>query len=199
MSDFSIPYDISLSQTGPFSGGARHSYGHMPFWDSEVRMPLLPPPPMQPGRVNFEALYAMGGIVIEAVPEEQRARYRYWRGASLGKIAMNFARGIKTLNAGQDPVLHFTNEYYYAANVARDAGRITQFTNDDRAELAALTGEDPATPLPEIVFALDERYNGLCMPPSSRGMGHGVVYEGYLTTSMVDEYSRAVIEGMQLK
>lgn len=159
----------------------------------------MPLPPMQPGRVNFEALYEMGDMVIDAVPEEQRARYKYWRGADLGKIAMNFARGIKTLNAGQDPVLHFADEYSYAANVAKDPACVTQFTNDDRAELAALAGEDPAKPLPRIVFALDEKYNGIYMPPSSYGGGHGVVYEGYLTTSMIDEYSRAVIEEIRLQ
>ncbi|MCA9346134.1 hypothetical protein KC960_01460 [Candidatus Saccharibacteria bacterium] len=201
MSDFpKFRFDVSkLGEIEPFSGSKSRSYQHLgesSLSGHDIRMPL---PPMQPGRVNFEALYEMGGIVIEAVPEEERARYKYWRGADLGKIAMNFARGIKTLNAGQDPVLHFADAYYYAANVAKDTKRVTQFSNEDRAELAALTGEDPTRALPKIVFALDEKYNGIYMPPSIHGMCDGVVLEGYLTTPMIDEYSRAVIEGIELK
>lgn len=200
MSDFPKPrFNVSkLGEIGSFSGDASLSYkylGESSLSGHDIRMPL---PPMQPGRVNFEALYEMGGIIIEAVPEEQRARYKYWRGADLGKIAMNFARGIKSLNAGQDPVLHFADAYYYAANIAKGTN-MTQLSDEDRAELAALTGEDPTRALPKIVFALDEKYNGIYMPPSSHGNGHGVVYESYLTTSMINEYSRAVIEGIELK
>ena len=183
----SLP-SVAWSPT-PYIGKSSHS-------GSGVRAPLAP---LQPGRVNFEVLYDMGDTVIEAVPEDQRTRYKYYRGASLGKIAMNLARGVNTLNAGQDPVLHFTDTYDYAVNVARDTTRVTQLNNNDRVELADLTGEDPMRALPRIVYALDDKYNAIDMTPSSIGMSHGVVYGGYLYASMIDEYSRAVIEGLILR
>lgn len=125
--------------------------------------------PMQPGRVDFDVLYEMGDMVVEAVPEEERARYRYWRGANLGKIAMNFARGNKVLNAGKDPIAHFADTYGYAFDIANSGVNSTQYDDDDRADLAALTGKDPTKRLPSIVFALDEKNDNLYMPPSEQG------------------------------
>jgi hypothetical protein len=170
---------------------------YKPRYDERSDQPLLPLPPLDASKVNLDALYELGGVVLEPVPPEQRDRYRYWRGAHLGKIAMNFARGIQTLNAGRDPVMHFTDgDYDYARYTATDMKRLTQFSAEDAAELSALTGREPDAPLPRIVYALDERYNDGQYHPSTMGMGDGVILPGHLTLSLIDEYSRAAIRGL---
>lgn len=167
-----------------------------------------PLPPMQHGKVDFEALYAMGGIVIDAVPETHRRNYRYWRGGSLAKIATNFARGNQTMNTGQDLVAHLTKKRPTAVAWARyntTSNDSRQFRVAERVELATFTGRDQVEPLPGIVFALDERFNDIDLPRTWMAMGGvdddddgGVIYDGALTTAMIDPHSRAIIESLQL-
>jgi hypothetical protein len=155
--------------------------------------------PLDMQRVNIDALYELGAVVLEPVPLEQRQMYKYWRGASLAKLALNFARGVRTLNAGTDPVAHFTESYSYAVNTSKHSSRQTQWTAEDKIELSQVTGRDIEAPLPSIAFALDERYNGIHMRHATQGMGHGYVFEGHLPLSMIDPYSRELITELLIK
>lgn len=73
MSDLPKPrsdrYTLGDIEPGSFDIVSRNRHlGELSLSRGDIRMPL---PPMQPGRVNFEALYEMGDKVIEAVPEDQ--------------------------------------------------------------------------------------------------------------------------------
>lgn len=178
------------------------------FFDSyytaprNLRMPTPRPadlPPLDTTAVDFGRLYNLGGTVFEPVPEDEREKYRYWRGAFIGKIAMNFARGDQRLNAGYDDTCHFTEEYSFALNTAKSTLRKNQLTDDDKLELSAATGHNPSDPLPRIVYALDQRFNDHNLPFSAEGQSHGVVLMGRLTLDMIDPRSRELLSELLTK
>lgn len=171
-----------------------YRYGQRPRLSyPDIRPPLTL---QQIETLNFESLYEMGKIAVEPVPKDERAKYRYWRGASLAKIAINLARGHTTLNAGSDLVAHVTDSYAYALSAATDGARLTQLTGRDRAELSELTGHPLGSPLPGIVIALNEVFNTLELSASEYGSQHGFVLQRPLTMEMLDPYSQTAIEDL---
>ena len=150
-------------------------------------------PPLDTSLVDFDRLYGLGAAVLEPVPEVERPNLRYWRGAHIGKIAMNFARGDQKLNAGYDDTCHFIADYTYALNTAKSMIRKNQLTDQDKIELSTATGYDPDAPLPRIVLALDQSYNDSTFMPSEKGNQHGLVLRQRLTLDMIDPHSRLVL------
>lgn len=156
-------------------------------------------PPLDTTVVDFGRLYDLGATVFEPVPEDEHQNYRYWRGAHIGKIAMNFARGDQRLNAGYDDTCHFTENYTFALNTAKSTIRKNQLTDEDKLELSAATGHNPSDPLPRIVYALDQRFNDRDLPFSAEGQSHGVVLKGRLTLDMIDPHSRELLTELLTK
>lgn len=72
-----------------------------------------------PRQINTEAFIGLEGQVVERVPEEQRANYKYWRAVHLGAVALNFLQGKRHLNSawGADH-LHFWDNYSQALATA---------------------------------------------------------------------------------
>ena len=161
-----------------------------------LRLPTPRPadlPPLDTSLVDFDRLYGLGATVIEPVPETERQNFKYWRGAHIGKIAMNFARGDQRLNAGHDNICHFIENYTYALNTAKSMRRKNQLTDEDKIELSDATGHDREEPLPRIVLALDQAYNDVPFLPSEEGNQHGIVLRQPLTLDMIDPHSRMVL------
>jgi hypothetical protein len=161
-----------------------------------LRIPTPRPadlPPLDTSLVDFDKLYDYGATVFEPVPEDERQKYRYWRGAHIGKIAMNFARGDQRLNAGYDNTCHFAENYTYALNTAKSTIRKNQLTDEDKLELSAATGQDVDAPLPRIVFALDQAFNEDKFAPSQEGQSRGIVLVRRLTLDMIDPHSRELL------
>lgn len=157
------------------------------------------------GSDRFDSLYDLGQTVIEAVPIEERDRFRYWRGAHMGKIALNFDRGCQTLTASADGTAHFADDYDsalgFAQNVFAGISRMQQFSDTERTDLSSRSGHELYAELPSIVFALDESFNELVLPKAiaTVGIGYGYILDRYIRPDMIDPYSRAKIETLLAK
>ncbi len=150
--------------------------------------------------VDFEAIAALEGQVIDLVPPEERNRFKFWRGAHLGRIALNFSTGSKLLGPGYFDVMHFADFHGYARNVASElitseTLRRLQFTDDHAIELARISGiPDIGLRGPSIVYALDSRHNnGIGLTQSAYGAGHGYTMPGAITIESLDPYSQEML------
>lgn len=153
--------------------------------------------------VDFEKLASLEGQVIDAVPPTERSNYKFWRGAHVGRIALNYSKGIKQLGPGHFDVMHFADFHTYARNVANDLVtsetiRRLQFTGEHAADLAQLSGiAGIGLHGPSIVYALDSKYNhGIGLTPSAYGEGHGYTTPGSLTLNSLDPYSREILSSI---
>lgn len=155
---------------------------------------------INPRGIKYGALYSLGPRVIEPVPISERTSGRYlWRGAHVGKIALNFTMGMPRLNAGYEPLAHFTPSYRDAAAYALELAngeRETQFDMTDSMMLGARSGSDWHSPLPAIVLGLDTTTldDEHTLADATMGMGDGIEFQGELLLSHIDPYSRAFLE-----
>ena len=151
--------------------------------------------------IDFEKIASLQGQVLEPVPEGRRGDYKYWRGAHVGKIALNFARGLKVLGPRDGSPVHFADFYLYAQNVAKDLAqedtvRKRQYTDEDAMELAELSSiPNIGRKGPSIVFALNWS-SPAGLEPSTYGMCHGFTYANYLTLAQIDPYSRELLQSI---
>lgn len=134
-------------------------------------------------------------VVYDPVPDSERERaYKYWRGLSLARLALELSMGNKTLSLGGNPV-HFIDYRNYAVNVAKDIARgasLNQTQPDDCVKIEHALGVSftSKTPHPSLVVAHRE-LNPVTFA-SSKGDCHGVVIPGYL--SDLDTYSQEFIK-----
>ncbi len=104
------------------------------------------------GGVRLDTLLAMEpGAVINAVPEDQRQDYWYWRGVHLGKVALNLMQRRMVINAGtNDHLIHFSGQYDDAPRIAQRIAQPTSIHsatsqwNDADAQLFAELAGVPA-------------------------------------------------------
>ncbi len=155
---------------------------------------------ISPEFIGNKSVHELGGVVIDLIPENERGKYRYWRGASLGAAAYNLTEN-GFLNTASDPTnaaMHFATGplgYAYADGIARSIVQRegyynTQYPLDMRREIAHRDGYLPTDPTPGIVFALHPDYNDIYLRPSDRGAREGVVWDGAVTLDMIDEHTR---------
>ncbi len=154
-------------------------------------------PPEHGAALSVERLREREGAVLEPVPEDQRTKYRFWRGVHLGRVAVNVSRGYRVIAAGTD--VHWMDDYLYAKNVATElvrsgsAARL-QFAEEDERVLSEKFPLLQDFDFPVIVVALDEQYNdGLGLLPSTSGERHGYVSLAASFESL-DPYSQQTLE-----
>ncbi|QJU05326.1 hypothetical protein FBF32_03770 [Candidatus Saccharibacteria bacterium oral taxon 488] len=149
-------------------------------------------------QLNFNRLRNDIGepVVYDVVPDSEREResYRYWRGLSLARLALELSRGNRTFQFGTDGV-HFADFHLYAYNVARDiaAGASPLQTQpEDCSAIQQAIGErfTSKTPHPALVVAY-ARPNAYVVP-SDRGLCHGVTLYGQLTD--LDKHSQEFVQ-----
>ena len=124
----------------------------------------------------------------------QRESYRYWRGLSLARLALELSRGDRTLQLDGEPI-HFADVHLYAANTAKsiaDGGQITQTQEAARRGISVLLRRefDANTKHPALVVALSQR--DAYTQPSTQGMMQGVRICGLLTD--LDPFSQDFIK-----
>jgi hypothetical protein len=166
--------------------------------------------------IDIERFVVLEGQVIEPVPEDERDQYVYWRAIHLGAVVLNYVQGRRILNtAWGAPWAHFRTDYRAALNLAKVMNsQINQFAPQYHQSLVDLTGIPETFRYPSLVAALDRSYNDGAelevlsnlyeqvgtqeLPdfsfdkPFSPSGGH--LLRGYLTTDMLDSYSREFID-----
>lgn len=93
--------------------------------------------------VNLERLNAdirAGGAVYDPVPESERHGYSFWRGLSLGRLALELTRGNFSLELDSKPV-HFGREYPYAVLLAGNIAQGAWYLQTPQRVCAALECE----------------------------------------------------------
>lgn len=126
--------------------------------------------------------------------QRERESYRYWRGLSLARLALELTQGNRTLQLGGNAV-HFADTHSYAFYTARDiagGGRVTQTQPGDCIAIEQALGVkfDYKTPHSALVVAYN--HPSPYPLPSDRGLCHGVKLNGLLTD--LDRHSQEFIE-----
>lgn len=135
-------------------------------------------------------------VVYDVVPNAERDSYRYWRGLSLVRMALELSRGNRSLELDGNPV-HFADFHTYAFNVAKDIANggcsITQTSGAAESGIRGMLDDGEftfETPHPALVVAHKDKNPHTF--PSDMGMGHGFCIYGRLTD--LDEHLRQFIE-----
>lgn len=147
-------------------------------------------------QLNFNRLRNDIGesVVYDVVPDSERESYKYWRGLSLARLALELSRGNRTFQFGMDGV-HFADFHLYAYNVARDiaAGASPLQTQpEDCSAIQQAIGERFTSKTPHSALVVAYARPNAYTVPSDKGECHGVKLYGQLTD--LDKYSQEFIQ-----
>lgn len=157
---------------------------------------------------SFLKLGPIGQAPLDMVPNSETGNYRFWRAASLAKIALNIEDGRPALNAGSsnDPTIYFFDELSSPLFGARTQA---VYWADRYSHQRQLTGSDinrllekyripfKKQWLPTVVLALNEKYNDLVLPPNASDPARtGVDLRRFIGLEDIDPHSRETIEGI---
>lgn len=139
------------------------------------------------------------GHVIDAIPADKREGY-YFRGASVGALALNLAYGVNRVNPRDDMYMHVATgpadkSHSYARGHAEMLARGGTYSNhmtwEELAELATLAGHEGQTlqTTPGIVLGFAHDQHPLVQHPRTvlDVVGHAVPFAD------IDPYSREAL------